>query len=72
MLQSLHIENAAVIKSLDVDLGEGFSVLSGETGAGKSIVIEALGFVLGARGDVSLIKDGTERSIAEGYAGNCG
>jgi DNA repair protein RecN (Recombination protein N) len=42
MLMSLHIENIAVIKTLDIDLREGFSVLSGETGAGKSIILDSI------------------------------
>ena len=46
MLSSLHIENIAVIKNLDIDLSAGFSVLTGETGAGKSIIIDAINAVL--------------------------
>ena len=61
MLKNLTVENFAIISHLSLDFSQGLNVFSGETGAGKSIVIEALGFVLGARGDVSLIKDGTER-----------
>ncbi len=61
MLNELTIENFAIISQLTLTFGEGLSVFSGETGAGKSIVIEALGFTLGARGDVSLIKDGADR-----------
>lgn len=61
MLKTLTVENFAIISRLTLDFSQGLNVFSGETGAGKSIVIEALGFVLGARGDVSLIKDGTER-----------
>lgn len=61
MLTKLHIQNFAIISQLTLDFAEGLTVFSGETGAGKSIVIEALGFVLGARGDVSVIKDGAER-----------
>ncbi len=61
MLKTLTVENFAIISRLTLDFSQGLNVFSGETGAGKSIVIEALGFVLGARGDVSLIKDGAER-----------
>ena len=61
MLTQLHIQNFAIISNLTLDFSNGLTVFSGETGAGKSIVIEALGFVLGARGDVSVIKDGAER-----------
>ena len=49
MIESLHIENVAVVKSLDVELSSGLTVLSGETGAGKSIIIDSLGLLLGAK-----------------------
>lgn len=58
MLQSLHIENIAVIKTLDLDLREGFSVLSGETGAGKSIILDSLNLLLGNRVSRELIRTG--------------
>ncbi len=58
MILSLHIENIAVIKSLDIDFCGGFTVLSGETGAGKSIIIDSLGLLSGARADKELIRSG--------------
>ena len=58
MLRSLHIKNLAIIDALDLEFGAGFSVLSGETGAGKSILIDALGLVLGDRADAGLIRAG--------------
>lgn len=61
MLTRLHVQNFAIIDDLQLDFSAGLTVFSGETGAGKSIVIEALGFVLGARGDVSVIKDGADK-----------
>ena len=61
MLTRLHVQNFAIIDDLTLNFSNGLTVFSGETGAGKSIVIEALGFVLGARGDVSVIKDAAER-----------
>lgn len=61
MLSRLRVQNFAIISDLTLDFAPGLNVFSGETGAGKSIVIEALGFALGARGDVSVIKDGTDK-----------
>ena len=49
MLVSLHIENIAVIKCVDIDLYSGFTALTGETGAGQSILIDSINFLLGAR-----------------------
>ena len=60
MLDSLHIENVAVIKSLDIDFSGGLSVITGETGAGKSVMIDALGFLLGARPARELLRAGEE------------
>ena len=61
-LQALTINNFAVIKSTQVDFNDGFIVISGETGAGKSIVIDALGLLLGARAESSLVRHGETRS----------
>ncbi len=58
MICGLHIENIAVVKSLDIDLACGFNVLTGETGAGKSIIIDSLSLLLGARADKELIRRG--------------
>lgn len=58
MLQSLSIKNVALISSLSIDFGKGFNVLLGETGAGKSIIFDALNFVLGAKIDKTLLRTG--------------
>ncbi len=58
MLSSLHIENIAVIRSLDVDFSSGLSVITGETGAGKSVMLDALGFLLGGRAARDLLRNG--------------
>ncbi len=62
MIESLHIENIAVIRQLDVEFGNGFTVLSGETGAGKSILIDSLKLLLGSRADRELIRSGEEKA----------
>ena len=65
MLKHLHIQNYALISHLDIDFGPGFSVLTGETGAGKSIILGALALVLGARADSKSITDGEDKCIIE-------
>ena len=62
MLKSLHIENIAVIEKTDIDFSEGFNVLTGETGAGKSIVIDAINAVLGERTSKELIRTGADEA----------
>ena len=61
MLQSIHIQNYALIDRLDIDFTSGFSVITGETGAGKSIILGAIGLLLGQRADVKAIKNGGRR-----------
>lgn len=65
MIKKLHIENYALIQSLDIDLHPGFSVITGETGAGKSIILGAIGLLLGARADSKSIKTGEKRCVIE-------
>ena len=65
MFKHLHIQNYALISHLDIDFGAGFSVLTGETGAGKSIILGALALVLGARADSKVITDGEDKCIIE-------
>ena len=60
MLSLLHIENIAVISQADITFGEGFNVLTGETGAGKSIVIDAIGAIIGQRTSRDLIRTGAK------------
>ena len=66
MLTELRIRNFAIIESLVLPLGVGFNVLSGETGAGKSIIVGALGFLLGERASTDLVRTGSERATVEG------
>ncbi len=62
MLKSLHIENIAVIEKTDIDLSDGFNTLTGETGAGKSIVIDSINAVLGERTSKDLIRNGCDKA----------
>ncbi len=66
MLIELRIKNFAIIESLTLPLSAGFNVLSGETGAGKSIIVGALGFLLGERGSTDLIRTDAEKATVEG------
>jgi len=66
MLTELRIRNFAIIESLTLPLAGGFNVLSGETGAGKSIIVGALGFLLGERGNADLIRTGALKATVEG------
>lgn len=66
MLTELRIRNFAIIESLTLPLARGFNVLSGETGAGKSIIVGALGLLLGERASTDLIRTGTDRASVEG------
>ena len=64
MLDTLHIENIAVVREADITLGRGFTVLTGETGAGKSIIIDAINLLLGARPQRDLIRSGETTAVA--------
>ena len=69
MLLSLHIENIAVIKSCDFDFSRGFMVLTGETGAGKSIVRDSINLLLGGKGERELIRHGESFAMVSGLFG---
>ncbi|MBQ8751226.1 MAG: DNA repair protein RecN [Alphaproteobacteria bacterium] len=66
MLKSLSIRNVVLIESLDIDFSKGLTVLSGETGAGKSILLDSLGLILGNRGETSLIRTGSDKLSVTG------
>ncbi len=67
MLKELHIRNFALIDSLDIDFESGFSVITGETGAGKSIVLGAIGLLMGQRADTKAIKTGAQKCSIEAH-----
>ena len=67
MLQSIHIQNYALIESLDIDFHSGFSVITGETGAGKSIILGAIGLLVGQRADSKAIKTGASKCVVEAH-----
>ena len=67
MLQQLYIHNFTLIAKLDIHFSSGFSVITGETGAGKSIILGAIGLLLGNRADARLVKAGTDKCIVEAH-----
>ena len=67
MLRSLFIQNYALIDKLDIDFENGFSVITGETGAGKSIILGAIGLLLGQRADVKAIRNGATKCVIEAH-----
>src|SRR5215217_7580972 len=72
MLRFLRIRNLAVIEPVDVEFEPGFNVLTGETGAGKSIVVEAVGLLLGARASSDLVRTGETQATIEAIFENAG
>ena len=67
MITSLSIKNYALIEKLAIDFSKGFSIITGETGAGKSIILGAMGLVLGKRADLSSLKNKEEKCVIEAY-----
>ena len=63
LLTSLSIRDVVLIETLDLEFGPGLGVLTGETGAGKSILLDALGLALGARADSGLVRDGQAQAV---------
>ncbi|MBU2118407.1 MAG: AAA family ATPase, partial [Alphaproteobacteria bacterium] len=64
MLTGLSIRDVVLVESLDLEVGAGLTVLTGETGAGKSIILDALGLALGARADAGLVRSGARQASA--------
>jgi DNA repair protein RecN (Recombination protein N) len=67
MLKQLHISNFALIDELEIEFGRGFTVLTGQTGAGKSIIIGALHMILGERADTDMIRHGEAKAVVEAW-----
>ena len=65
VLTSLRIQNLALVEDLALDLAEGFTVLTGETGAGKSLLVDALSLLVGVRSDAELVRTGADRAVVE-------
>ena len=66
MLSNIHIENIAVIRNIDVDLARGFCAITGETGAGKTVIMDALKLLVGAKCDRELIRRGEDKAVVSG------
>ncbi|MGU9949290.1 AAA family ATPase, partial [Bordetella avium] len=62
MLRTLHIRDFVIVEQTEIHFGAGFTVFTGETGAGKSILIDALALALGERGDASVLREGAARA----------
>jgi len=72
MIESLHIENVALIKKLDISLFPAFSAFTGETGAGKSIIIDSIGCLCGNKTPKELIRKGEDAAIVEAIFSDIG
>jgi len=66
LLRNLSIKNYALIDQLDAAFGPGLNIVTGETGAGKTIIIDAVGLILGERGDAAAVRQGAEKAVVEG------
>ena len=67
MLTRLIISNLAIIENVDIHFQDGFTILTGSTGAGKSLIIDSLSLLLGARASVELIRTGEDKATIKGY-----
>ena len=67
MLKELQVRNFAVIDDVTVKFGNGLNILTGETGAGKTLIIEAINLLIGERADNNLIRENEEKLIVQGY-----
>ena len=65
MLSHIYIKNFAIVREIDIDLESGFNIITGETGTGKSVVIQAVSMALGGRGSSSLVGKGCDRALVQ-------
>ena len=72
MLKEIHINNYVLIDRLDIEFREGFSVMTGETGAGKSIILGAMNLLLGGRADSTTIMQGADKCTIQGSSAIAG
>ncbi|HEY6907499.1 MAG TPA: AAA family ATPase, partial [Ignavibacteriaceae bacterium] len=63
MLKSLHVKDYALIDTIDIEFGKGLNIITGETGAGKSILIDAMGLLLGERASTEVVRKGADKSV---------
>ena len=70
MLSNLRVKNFAIIDNITIDFNDGFTVLTGETGAGKSLIIDAIGLLFGDRSSISIVRNGETKAIVEGVFEN--
>ena len=66
MLSELHVKDLALVEDVWLEFGPGFTVLTGETGAGKTVLVSALKLLLGERADSTLVREGAEEALVEG------
>lgn len=72
MLASLTVQNFAIISNINIDFEKGLTILTGETGAGKSLIIDAIGLLFGNRASTSMIRSGCSKAVVEGVFTDCG
>ena len=65
MIHHISIKNFAIIEQTEIDFAEGLNIITGETGSGKSIVIEAISLALGSRADSSYVRTGTDKAVIQ-------
>ena len=70
MLTNLHVQNFAIIDKIEIDFKSGLTVLTGETGAGKSLIIDAIGLLVGAKASPNMVRSGASKAIIEGVFDN--